>query len=98
MFLRMEVTPKFIQLSIVTMRNASLIYDPGTTYTNGNLLVSPIKIYIHNISFPLRLQVDTRLLRHKVEKMVYRAKLIICFNVAHLVLGAVLYIHWFCFL
>lgn len=30
----------------------SLIYDPGTTYTNGNLLVSPIKIFMHNISFP----------------------------------------------
>ena len=30
----------------------SLVYDPGTTYTNGELLVKPIKLFIQSLTLP----------------------------------------------
>ena len=30
----------------------SLVYDPGTTYTNGDLLVKPIDLFIQSLTLP----------------------------------------------
>ena len=30
----------------------SLVYDPGTTYTRGELLVKPIKLFIQSLTLP----------------------------------------------
>jgi len=30
----------------------SLMYDPGTTYTNGDLLVKPINLFIQSLALP----------------------------------------------
>jgi hypothetical protein len=34
-------------------KECSLVYDPGTTYTDGELLVKPIKLFIQNLNLPV---------------------------------------------
>jgi hypothetical protein len=33
-------------------KECSLVYDPGTTYTNGELLVQPIVLFIQSLALP----------------------------------------------
>jgi hypothetical protein len=33
-------------------KGCSLVYDPGTTYTNGELVVKPIKLFIQSLILP----------------------------------------------
>lgn len=34
-------------------KTVSLMYDPGTTYADGELIVEPIDLFIQNLSFPV---------------------------------------------
>jgi hypothetical protein len=33
-------------------KECSLVYDPGTTYTNGDLLAKPIELFIQSLALP----------------------------------------------